>query len=82
MGTILDDVNPIGSSPRVQTLADGGILDATLQNAGIGFVSHRIWPFWDLRMRFDMPLWVNYPEVNGETEKTQFRYLFSISTSF
>ncbi|MCH7548546.1 MAG: hypothetical protein IH969_03250 [Candidatus Krumholzibacteriota bacterium] len=81
-GKILDDANPIGSSARVQSLADGGILDASLQNAGIGFVSHRVWPFWDLRIRFDMPLWVSHPEVNGEVDETKFRYLFSISTSF
>ena len=41
-----------------------------------------MWPFWDLRIRLDMPLWVSYPEVNGETDKTKLRYLFSISTSF
>ncbi|MDH3197262.1 MAG: BamA/TamA family outer membrane protein, partial [Candidatus Krumholzibacteria bacterium] len=82
VGRVLDDTNPIGSSARVQGLVDAGILEATLQDAGIGLRSHRPLPFWDLRMRFDMPLWVSHPEVNGQSEQTRFRYLFSLTIAF
>jgi hypothetical protein len=41
-----------------------------------------MFPFWDLTLRLDIPVWVNHPEINGETEKTRFRYLFSIDGTF
>jgi len=81
-GRSFDDANPIGSSARVEALYDSGVLDQSIQDAGIGLRSHRIWPFWDLWMRLDMPFWVNQPNINGEVDQTQFRYIFSISTTF
>jgi hypothetical protein len=82
VGRSFDDANPIGSSARVQALYDEGVLGRSIQDAGIGFRSHRIWPFWNLWMRVDLPLWVNQPVINGETDQTQFRYLFSLYTTF
>jgi len=51
-------------------------------DAGVGFRSRRVFPFWDLTLRLDIPVWVNHPEINGETEKTRFRYLFAIDGAF
>ncbi len=81
-GWILDKDNPIQSSARVQSLVDGGVLDANLQDAGIGIRSHVAWPFWDFTWRLDVPFWVSNPEVNGETDTTKFRYLFSLAATF
>jgi hypothetical protein len=81
-GWILDTSNPVGSSARVQSLVDGGVLDARLDDAGVGVRSHVTWPFWDFTWRFDVPLYVNHPEVNAETEHTDWRYVFSVTASF
>jgi hypothetical protein len=40
------------------------------------------WPFWNFTWRFDVPLYVNHPEINGESEQTDLRYLFSIVSTF
>jgi hypothetical protein len=81
-GMIMDDINPQSTSGRVTDLVESGVLDWNLMDTGIGFRSRKVWPFWDLTLRFDMPIWVNHPSINGETETTKFRYLFSIYTSF
>jgi hypothetical protein len=81
-GWILDGENPLASSARVQGLVDGGVLDANLQDAGVGIRSHVTWPFWDFGWRFDMPLWVSHPDVNGESEETDFRFIFSLNATF
>lgn len=82
VGAILDSENPIGTSARVTSLVDQGVLGWTLFDAGIGFRSRVAWPFWDLTWRLDIPFHVSHPELNGETERTQFRYLFSLATTF
>ncbi len=81
-GWILDSSNPIAGSARVQALVDGGVLDATLQDAGVGIRSAVAWPFWNFTWRFDVPFWVSNPEVNGETDTVDFRYLFSLNAAF
>jgi hypothetical protein len=81
-GWILDSSNPIATSDRIQGLVDDGVLDNTLQDAGIGIRSHVAWPFWNFWWRFDMPMWVSNPEVNAESEQTDFRYLFSLNAAF
>ena len=63
-------------------LGQVGALFETLQDAGIGLRSRRLFPFYDLTLRFDMPIWVNNPAINLEEEETKFRYLFSIQGSF
>jgi hypothetical protein len=40
------------------------------------------WPFWNFTWRFDVPLYVNHPEINAESEQTDWRYVFSIVASF
>ena len=82
VGASLDSQNPVASSSRVQNLVDGGILNTTLWDAGIGFRSKAPLPFWNMTMRFDLPFYVSNPELNGEEDKGAFRYLFSLSTSF
>jgi hypothetical protein len=82
IGKIFDPSNPIGSSSRVQALVDDGILNKGLFSAGAGLRVHRMFPFWDLRVRFDVPFYVNRPEVNGEKKETQYRYLLSIESLF
>jgi hypothetical protein len=81
-GLIMDNVNPQPTSDRVTGLVEMGVLDWNLMDAGIGFRSRKAWPFWDLTLRFDMPIWINHPSINGETENVKFRYLFSIYTTF
>jgi hypothetical protein len=81
-GWILDTSNPISSSGRVQSLVDGGVLDATLQDAGVGIRSHVAWPFWDFTWRLDVPFWVSNPEVNGQADTVDFRYRFSLTATF
>jgi len=81
-GKILDNVNPIGSSARVQSLVDAGVLQGTIQDAGIGLRSNVRWPFWHFTARVDFPLWLNRPEIIGESDKTAFRYLVGISSAF
>jgi hypothetical protein len=81
-GWILDSGNPIGDSARVQSLVDGGVLNARLDNAGVGIRSNVNWPFWSFTWRFDVPVWVSHPEVNAESEQTDWRYLFSIVATF
>jgi hypothetical protein len=81
-GWILDSENPIASSARVGSLVDGGVLDARLDNAGVGIRSHVAWPFWNFTWRFDVPVWVSHPEINAESEQTDWRYVFSIVATF
>ncbi len=82
VGWILDGSNPIQTSPRVTSLVDGGVLDARLETAGVGIRSNVTWPFWNFTWRLDVPFYVSDPEVNGETDTTDFRYLFSLNASF
>lgn len=82
VGRILDSSNPLPGDPRVQTLVDNGILDQALVDAGVGLRVRRNFPFWDLYLRYDIPLYVNQPAVNGETDETQYRYLFSLTSVF
>jgi hypothetical protein len=82
VGWIMDKENPDPDYSRLTELVDSGLLDWTLQDAGIGLRSRRLFPFYDLTLRFDMPIWVNHPVINGEEEETKFRYLFSIQGSF
>jgi hypothetical protein len=82
VGWILDSENPNPSNTRLTDLVDRGVLGWTLQDAGIGLQSRKMHPFWDLTLRFDMPIWVNHPSINGEEETTKFRYLFSLTTTF
>lgn len=81
-GRAFDKNNPIGSSARVQALVDDGVLDSPLMDAGVGFVAHRNFPFYNMTLRLDLPFWVSTPEVNGEASETQLRYLLSLNTSF
>jgi hypothetical protein len=82
VGTIIDRENPVGSSARVQALVDGGILRKGLFDAGLGLRFHRALPFWDLRVRFDSPFYVNHPEINGESKETDYRYILSLESIF
>jgi hypothetical protein len=82
VGRSFDSVSPIGTSARVTALFDQGVLDETIVDAGIGFTLARDLPFWDLFLRFDIPFYVNQPQINGETEETDFRYVFSLKSSF
>jgi hypothetical protein len=83
VGRTFDRENPIRSSPRVQALADAGLLDQLLFDAGVGFQLHRSLPFYDLRVRFDIPFYVNHPELNGSDEKeTEYRYVLSLTSLF
>jgi hypothetical protein len=81
-GWIIDDENPIATSARVQSLVDGGVLGARLEDAGVGIRSWVAWPFWNFTWRFDVPFYVSYPELNGESETVDFRYLFSLTAAF
>jgi hypothetical protein len=81
-GWIMDSENPNPSNERLTDLVDQGVLGWTLQDAGIGLRSHRLFPFYDLTLCFDMPIWINRPAVNMEEAQTKFRYLFSIQGSF
>jgi hypothetical protein len=58
------------------------VLDEPLQDAGVGFVARRNFPFFDMTLRVDLPFWVSNPEINGEDEETQHRYIISLSSSF
>ncbi|HEU4930361.1 MAG TPA: hypothetical protein VFU38_11075 [Candidatus Krumholzibacteria bacterium] len=82
VGWILDGDNPIQTSPRVSSLVDAGVLNARLENAGVGVRSHVNWPFWNFSWRLDVPFWVSHPYVNGEDDYVDFRYLFSLNASF
>jgi hypothetical protein len=82
VGWIMDPDNPNPSNPRLTELVEQGALGWTLQDAGVGLRSRRLFPFYDLTLRFDMPIWVNHPEINEEEEQTKYRYLFSIQGSF
>lgn len=82
IGRVFDGDNPIGSSARVQSLVDGGILDESLMDAGVGFIVHRNFPFYDMTLRVDLPFWVSNPELNGEEEETRHRYVISLDASF
>jgi hypothetical protein len=81
-GWVLDNDTSIQTSARVTSLFDSGYLADTLQDAGVGFRGHVAWPFWNFSWRFDMPFYVSTPAINGETEKVDFRYLFSLNASF
>lgn len=82
VGWIMDEDNPNDDNTRLATLVDRGVLGWSLQDAGIGVRSRRLFPFYDLTLRLDMPLWVNHPVINEEQDETKFRYLFSIEGSF
>ena len=82
VGRSFDSVNPIGTSARVTALFDQGVLDETIVDAGIGFTLARDLPFWDLFLRLDIPFYVNQPQINGEKKETDFRYVFSLKSSF
>jgi hypothetical protein len=82
VGWIMDANNPNPSNARLTELVEQGALGWTLQDAGIGLRSRRLFPFYDLTLRLDMPIWVNHPAINLEEEDTKFRYLFSIQGSF
>ncbi|MCI0451183.1 MAG: M1 family metallopeptidase, partial [Candidatus Latescibacteria bacterium] len=82
VGWILDSENPLQDSPRVTSLVDGGVLNARLENAGVGIRSHVAWPFWNFTWRLDVPFWVSHSDVNGEADYVDFRYLFSLNASF
>lgn len=82
VGWIFDDNNPIGPSTRVQALVDGGILNKTIVDAGLGLRWRRTLPFWDLYLRFDVPFYVNRPEVNAESKEVDFRWQVSFRSIF
>ncbi len=82
VGWILDGSNPIPTSARVTSLVDGGVLNARLENAGVGIRSNVAWPFWNFTWRLDVPFWVSTPYVNGEADYVDFRYLFSLTATF
>ncbi len=82
VGWIVDGNNPIPTSSRVTSLVDMGVLDARLENAGVGIRANVNWPFWNFTWRLDMPFWVSNPEVNGELDYVDFRYVFSLNASF
>jgi hypothetical protein len=81
-GWSTDSRNPIETSARVGRLFDAGVLDKTICDAGIGFTLARDLPFWDLFLRLDIPFYVNQPAINGETEETSLRYVFSLKSAF
>jgi hypothetical protein len=82
VGWSTDSRNPIPTSERVGTLFSKGVLDKTIFDAGVGFTLARDLPFWDLFLRLDIPFYVNQPAINGETKETDFRYVFSLTSSF
>jgi hypothetical protein len=82
VGTILDKQNPNAGSPRLQTLTDEGVLDATLVDAGLSVRTTLRIPFYPLWFRLDLPFYVNHPEINGESDKLRHRYVFSLSGTF
>ncbi len=82
VGTVVDNSNPISGDARVQNLVDNGILGETIFDAGLGLRMHRQFPFWDFYLRFDVPFYVNQPQLNGETKETDYRYLFSLTSVF
>ena len=82
VGWILDGDNPIQTSARVTSLVDAGVLDARLENAGVGIRSNVAWPFWNFTWRLDVPFWVSHPGVNGESDYVDYRYLFSLNATF
>jgi hypothetical protein len=82
VGTILDKQNPNAGSARMQSLTDGGILDATLVDAGVSIQTKLQIPFYPLWLRLDLPFYVNHPEINGESDEVRNRYVFSLSGTF
>jgi hypothetical protein len=82
IGRSMDSNNPIGTSARVAALVDEGVLDETMVDAGIGFTLARDLPFWNMFLRFDIPFYVNQPQINGETKESDFRWVFSLKSSF
>jgi len=82
VGWIIDSENPLAQSARVASLVEDGVLDAALQDAGVGIRSSVAWPFWNFTWRFDVPFWVSNPEVNAESDKLDWRYLFSLNATF
>jgi hypothetical protein len=82
LGTIFDSNNPIAGDSRIQALFDAGVFDRGIVDAGLGLRMRRSLPFWDLYVRWDVPFFVNVPEINGETDKTDFRYIFSLTSVF
>ncbi len=82
LGRSFDDDNPIATSLRTAMLVDDGYLGRTLMDAGLGVEAGKRFPFYNLKLRVDFPLYVSTPEINGETKKTDFRYVFSLGSSF
>jgi len=83
IGWVLDSDNPIAGNQRIQELVDGGLFDRTIADAGVGLRMHRSFPFWDFYLRYDVPFYVNQPEINfGETLETDYRYLFSLTSVY
>jgi aminopeptidase N len=81
-GWILDSENPDRENQRIEDLVQLGVLGWTLADAGVGITWRKNLPFWNMLWRFDVPLYVNHPEINGETEKTKYRWVFSFLTTF
>ncbi len=81
-GRVFDKTNPIETSSRTAYITDHGYLDKTLLDAGVGLRSARRFPFYNMQLRLDIPFFVNTPEINSETEKTDFRYVFSLGCTF
>ncbi|MEJ2721579.1 MAG: hypothetical protein P8181_10650, partial [bacterium] len=82
IGKSFDNDNPIGTSARIQTLYDNGVLDGSLVDAGVGVILARELPFWKMQLRLDFPFYVNQPAINGETQETDYRYVFSLKSVF
>jgi len=82
VGMIFDNSNPIAGDPRTQALFDKGVFDRGLVDAGLGLRIRRSIPFWDFYLRYDVPFYVNVPEINGETQETDYRYLFSLTSVY
>jgi hypothetical protein len=82
IGKALDDVNPIESSQRIQDIYNDGLMDHSLMDTGVGLRMKKTFSFYDLFLRFDVPFYVNHPEINGETDRFDYRYVFSLMTVF
>jgi len=67
---------PIKSSGRVGALSIRfSRLGADGRRCGIQVEA--VFPFWDLTLRLDIPVWINHPEITANREDP-VRYLFAI----
>jgi aminopeptidase N len=82
VGKVLDSQNPIASSQRIQDLFDGGFADKVLVDAGLGLRSYKKFPFYNMYLRFDFPVYISQPEINGEDKEFEYRYVFSLNSTF